>query len=200
MVKNIKRYRKEISRIVAGVSAGYDVPGSFFEKFNYFEFLPVTYTLPGDYNLFAEGFCRFCAVKYTTDAGELDNNFMHLTNVSIQKYGEDYNETNGGKWTLKNLLLYLESTRGRAVTTRLVEQIDSILAHSLRSVQNLMVNDKHCFECYGYDIIVDQDLRPWLIEVNASPSLSATTGNDRIMKHSLINDILNIIIPDNFPE
>lgn len=60
--------------------------------------------------------------------------------------------------------------------------------------------EKHCFECYGYDIIIDETLRPWMIEVNASPSLSATTNGDRILKHSLINDILNIVVPKDFPE
>ena len=35
----------------------------------------------------------------------------------------------------------------------------------MQACQNVMINDRHCFELYGYDIIIDQDLRPWLIEV-----------------------------------
>ena len=33
------------------------------------------------------GFCRFCTVKYNANVNELDNMFVHLTNVSIQKHG-----------------------------------------------------------------------------------------------------------------
>ena len=64
-----------------------------------------------------------------------------------------------------------------------------------------MVSDRHCYECYGYDIIIDDLLKPWLIEVNASPSLSSTTVADRIMKYRLINDIINVVLPpDGVPD
>lgn len=44
----------------------------------------VTFSLLSRYQL---GFCRFCTVKYNASVHELDNMFVHLTNVSIQKHG-----------------------------------------------------------------------------------------------------------------
>lgn len=97
--------------------------------------------------------------------------------------------------------LYLESTRGKDVTTKLFNGIKWLVVHSLKAVAPLMVSDRHCFECYGYDIIIDEQLKPWLIEVNASPSLTSTTVNDRILKYKLINDIISLVLPPNgFPE
>jgi tubulin polyglutamylase TTLL1 len=145
---------------------------------------------------FDQGFARFCSERYSYDTDELDNNFIHLTNVSIQKYGDDYHEGNGGKFNYKHLMLYIEGTRGHAIAEKLENDINSVLIHTLRAIQPLMPNDKHCFEVYGYDIIIDSALHPWLIEVNSSPSMSATTSSDRIMKHELIDSVLKIVMPE----
>ncbi|CAM9343010.1 unnamed protein product, partial [Phaeothamnion confervicola] len=143
---------------------------------------------------YAHGFARFCTTKYSCEAQDLENAFMHLTNVAIQqKHGEDYNARHGGKWHVKNLRLFLEATRGREACARLFADIDDIVLHSLKAVQNVMISDRHCFECYGYDVIVDSTLKPWLVEVNASPSLACTTESDRIMKMGLLRDIFAVV-------
>ncbi|CAL8084000.1 unnamed protein product [Calicophoron daubneyi] len=284
MVKNIKRYRRELEKEGHPLATKDDLG-----RYIYLDFIPVTYMIPQDYNLFAEefkrnpsstwimkpsgkargigiflinrlsqlkrwsresrsaplgstpmcgrdsyvisryidnplliggkkfdlrlyilvtsfrplkayiyklGFCRFCTVKYNSDVTELDNMFVHLTNVSIQKHGAHYNSIHGGKWTTENFRLWLEGTRGRSVSDKLFDEIHWIILHSLKAVANVLINDRHCFECYGYDIIIDDNLRPWLIEVNASPSLSATTASDRILKYKLINDVINIVVPN----
>ncbi|KAI5617836.1 putative tubulin polyglutamylase TTLL1 [Silurus asotus] len=166
------------------------------KKFDLRLYVLVTTYRPLKCYMYELGFCRFCTVKYTPSTSELDNMFVHLTNVAIQKHGDDYNPVHGGKWTVSNLRLYLESTRGKEVTNHLFDQIHWIVVQSLKAVAPVMINDKHCFECYGYDIIIDDKLKPWLIEVNASPSLTSSTANDRILKYNLINDTLNIVAPN----
>mmetsp|Transcript_35286 Transcript_35286/g.45277 ORF Transcript_35286/g.45277 Transcript_35286/m.45277 type:complete len:401 (+) Transcript_35286:88-1290(+) len=84
------------------------------------------------------GFARFTNTRYNNDIKNIENMFVHLTNV-------------------------------------------------------VMINDKHCFELYGYDVMIDSSLKPWLIEVNASPSLSANTQEDYLLKSQMLNDAFDII-------
>ena len=49
------------------------------------------------------------------------------------------------------------------------------------------------FELYGFDILVVDTLRPWLMEVNVCPSLSSSSPMDRRIKHMLLVDVLNLI-------
>jgi len=50
-----------------------------------------------------------------------------------------------------------------------------------------------CFELYGFDILIDETLKPWLMEVNVSPSLSSSSQIDKIIKTKLLCDVFNII-------
>lgn len=135
--------------------------------------------------------------------------FVHLTNVAIQQYSDKYSDAHGGiyisyyklgKWALKSLRFYIESAFGTEAQQKMHDDISQIIITSLRSVQSVMINDKHCFEMYGFDILLDSNLKPWLIEVNASPSLSTTTKTDKDLKMNLINDVYRIILPDDTNE
>jgi len=166
------------------------------KKFDLRIYVLVTSYRPLRVYQYAHGFARFCTHKYTNDMDDLDNPFIHLTNVAIQKHGEEYNSKHGGKWHVRYLRLYLESIYGIDRANQLFGDMDQLILQSLKAVQNVMINDRHCFECYGYDVLIDADLKPWLVEVNASPSLSCTTEADRIMKLNLLKDIYNVVIPE----
>ncbi|KAA3670436.1 tubulin polyglutamylase TTLL9 [Paragonimus westermani] len=68
-----------------------------------------------------------------------------------------------------------------------------IFVISLLSVQKIMIQDKRCFELYGYDILLDNNLKPWLLEINASPSLTASSKEDYTLKCNLLDDMLDVV-------
>lgn len=66
----------------------------------------------------------------------------------------------GCKWQMQQLRRYLAAKHGGEMVEALFKDIDNIFIRSLQSVQKVVINDKHCFELYGYDILLDQDLKP----------------------------------------
>jgi len=75
------------------------------------------------------------------------------------------------KWSLKSLKVYLTSRYGADAVTRLFHDIQMVVLKSLLAVQSVVVQDKHAFELYGYDVMIDEQLRPWLIEARCSGGL-----------------------------
>jgi tubulin polyglutamylase TTLL4 len=54
-------------------------------------------------------------------------------------------------------------------------------------------NRNNFYELYGFDVLIDEKLNPWLIEVNVCPSLNNSTPLDRKIKTTMLCDILNML-------
>ncbi len=50
-----------------------------------------------------------------------------------------------------------------------------------------------CFQILGFVILLDKNLKPWLIEVNSSPSYNMDAAIDRNVKMNLIKDTFQIL-------
>lgn len=49
------------------------------------------------------------------------------------------------------------------------------------------------FEILGFDIMLDANLKPWLLEVNHSPSFATDSPLDREVKNSVVIDSLKMM-------
>lgn len=113
--------------------------------------------------------------------------------MAVQKTSENYDSKIGGKWDLRLLKLYLISRYGAERVNECFYQIQQIFIKSFLSVQKVMINDKHCYELYGFDVLIDNNFKPWLIECNASPSLTANTKDDAEMKIDMLDDLFTVV-------
>ncbi|XP_023272967.1 tubulin polyglutamylase TTLL5 [Seriola lalandi dorsalis] len=156
--------------------------------------------------VYEEGLARFATVKYDRTSKNIKNTFMHLTNYSVNKKSSDYVscddpevEDYGNKWSMSAVLRYLKQ-EGKD-TTLLMRQIEDLIVKAVVSAElqiatacKMFVPHKtNCFELYGFDVLIDSNLKPWLLEVNLSPSLACDAPLDLKIKASMIADMFSLV-------
>ncbi|XP_072424074.1 tubulin polyglutamylase TTLL5 isoform X3 [Chiloscyllium punctatum] len=156
--------------------------------------------------LYEEGLTRFATVKYDRATKNIKNQFMHLTNYSINKKSQDYVscddpdvEDYGNKWSMSAMLRYLKQEG--MDTVALMAQIEDLIIKALiaaelhiASASKMFVPHRgNCFELYGFDVLIDSNLKPWLLEVNLSPSLACDAPLDLKIKASLLSDMFTLV-------
>ena len=73
--------------------------------------------------------------------------------------------------------------------------IDSFL--SVRKKMNPN-NRAHCFELFGFDFLLDEDFRIWLIEINTNPFLGTPNQYMQTLVPKMMDDLLQIVIDPIF--
>lgn len=160
--------------------------------------------------VYDKGIARFATVPYKEpEASNMKDCFMHLTNYAINKkspaykcIGEYYNSNSGHKRSLASIWEYLDSHGFSSKKIR--EDMNSLIIKTICTVQPMLAhlqrtclvdqfNNKTCFEILGFDIMLDADGKPWLLEVNHTPSFSTETPYDLKLKSELIKDALSLV-------
>lgn len=160
--------------------------------------------------IYREGLVRLSTEKYILNSDlKQDPIFMHLTNYSVNKKNSNYtkgiDEASGSKQSLSSLMSRFKE-KFNINTDDLWRKITDIIVKTLILVQpHLIHNYRMCrtgqlqsfdsvsFEILGFDILLDETLCPWLLEVNRSPSFGMDEALDKKVKGSLLIDTLRLI-------
>ncbi|XP_051265947.1 probable tubulin polyglutamylase TTLL2 [Dicentrarchus labrax] len=141
-----------------------------------------------------EGLVRFATEKYNLSS--LHNLYAHLTNTSINKFGPFYKTEKervgqGCKWTMSKFRHFLHSQDINELL--LWQRINNIVTLTLLTIAPSVPSCPNCVELFGFDILIDNKFKPWLLEVNYSPALTLDCQADITVKKGLISDLIDLM-------
>nr|XP_014340384.1 PREDICTED: tubulin polyglutamylase TTLL13 isoform X1 [Latimeria chalumnae] len=155
--------------------------------------------------IYREGLARFATKRYVEPReNNLDDVCMHLTNYAINKHSENFirDEEVGSKRKLSTLNAWMEDRAYNMeklwvdiedVVVKTLISAHPILKHNYRTCFPNHVAGSACFEILGFDILLDRRLKPWLLEVNHSPSFTTDSHLDREVKDMLLTNTFSLI-------
>ncbi len=162
----------------------------------------VTSTAPLRAYLHREGLVRFATRAY--DPASCDA-AAHVTNVSLTSRtacfvanADAAADDTGHKWSLSALRRRLAAAG--VPWQPLWDRIGDTVARTLLAAAPRMAPAAAgsgappgaCFELYGFDVLLDGDLSPWLLEVNTGPNLAAPTPLDMHVKCRVAAEMLHL--------
>lgn len=129
---------------------------------------------------------------------------MHLTNYSVNKHSNSYSlKKDGGSKRKFSAINKILSNEGYDVD-ELWSNIDDIIVKTVLSAYPVLKHNysacfpshdliQACFEVLGIDIIIDSTLKPYILEVNHSPSFHTDEPVDMEVKEGLIKNVFSML-------
>lgn len=131
---------------------------------------------------------------------------MHLTNYCVNRRNSNYNAGHGNEGGSKRKLReynkwlsdhdYSVTEFWAAVDDAIIKTVISawpVLKHNYHLCFPKHDQIQACFQLLGFDILVDWKLKPYILEVNHTPSLLSDETVDVEVKRPLIRDTLNLL-------
>jgi len=134
---------------------------------------------------------------------DLGDTLSHLTNHCIQETGPNFSRfEKGNEMWYADFQKYLDTTdTGWTLEDDILPQVNHIVVECLLAAKKSLTPSGterdgaavDCFQLFGFDFMMDDAGKVWLIEVNGSPA-SAEALLDRMME-----DLINVVIAPSFP-
>ncbi|XP_012875162.1 PREDICTED: tubulin--tyrosine ligase [Dipodomys ordii] len=146
--------------------------------------------------LYREGVLRTASEPYHVD--NFQDKTCHLTNHCIQKeYSKNYGKyEEGNEMFFEEFNQYLTSALNITLENSILLQIKHIIRSCLMSIEPA-ISTRHLpyqsFQLFGFDFMVDEELKVWLIEVNGAPACAQK------LYAELCQGIVDIAIASVFP-
>ncbi|XP_070558365.1 tubulin monoglycylase TTLL3-like isoform X3 [Ptychodera flava] len=166
-------------------------------KFDIRQWFLVTDWNPLTIWFYEDSYLRFCTHKFTLKNLEQK---IHLANNSIQKNYENENVRSrhlpdDNMWSSEEFSTYLKR-RGHGDVFREViyPGMKQAIVCALQCTQDIIDARKNSFELYGADFMITDDFQPWLIEINSSPAMSASSSITEKMCYDVIEDTMKVVL------
>lgn len=116
---------------------------------------------------------------------------VHLTNNCFQNKHPDYKakkDSTISGWSL------IEETIGKEKTQQLSYEIKRILMTTFAAAKRKLIAKKGTYELLGCDVIVDENCKPYLLEVNTNPAMFTDTKTQKEMLPVLTKNTLDVAL------
>ena len=163
-------------------------------KFDIRQWVLVTDLNPLTVWIFETPYVRFGAENYHID--DFKNIFSQLTGNSIAKHSDKFNtgEVEGDMWENEQFREYLKKNYGGDPWVEIQKKIEKIVILSLECAKHKLFNRKNNFEVFGFDIMLDDKLNVYLIEINASPDWTYSTKVTEKLVKIASEDIMKVVL------
>ena len=105
----------------------------------------------------------------------------------------------GHKWSISALCRHFEKVGidpgfvWSRIYDLIIKTVVSIEPMVVEEIRKYSLTRSNCFDLLGFDVLLDADLKPWLMEVNLAPSMNTDSPLDHRIKSNLIADTFTLI-------